>query len=237
MRLLNWPNRVTLIRIGLLFVLVFLVYHQRIWARFLAAGLAVLVIVMDWLDGYLARKLKESTLFGGVLDIAGDRIIESVLWICLADLRLVPIWIPIVVIARDILTDSIRGYVLRFGYTAFGKKTMMRSRLGRFLTGSPVMRTSYAVLKALSFSLLLLLSAMQKLPAQWSILPETWIRTGFIIGYWTAVITAAMCLIRGIPVILEGSALIQEADRRHANAKRARNERPRRKQGSRPKRM
>jgi CDP-diacylglycerol--glycerol-3-phosphate 3-phosphatidyltransferase len=212
MRLLNWPNRVTLIRIGLLFVLVFLVYHQRIWARFLAAGLAVLVIVMDWLDGYLARKLKESTVLGGVLDIAGDRIIETVLWICLADLRLVPIWIPIVVIARDIMTDSIRGYVLRFGYTAFGEKTMMRTRLGRFLTGSPVMRTSYAVLKAVTFALLLLLSALHKLPPQWSVLPAAWIQTGFEIGYWTAVVTAAMCLLRGFPVIFEGSALIHERE-------------------------
>lgn len=49
MRLFTWPNRVTITRIGLLFVLVVLVYHQRIWARFLAASLAVLLIVMDWL--------------------------------------------------------------------------------------------------------------------------------------------------------------------------------------------
>jgi CDP-diacylglycerol--glycerol-3-phosphate 3-phosphatidyltransferase len=219
MKLLNWPNRVTLIRIGLLFVLVFLVYRQSVWARFLAAGLAVLVIVMDWLDGYLARKLKESTLLGSVLDIAGDRIIETVLWICLADLRLVPIWIPIVVISRDILTDGIRGYVMRFGFTAFGEKTMMRTPLGRFLTGSPVMRTSYAILKAVTFALLLLLSAMQKLPSQWSVLPASWIQIGFGIGYWTAVITAAMCLARGLPVILEGSALIQEAENKDTVSK------------------
>ncbi|HEX9934865.1 MAG TPA: CDP-alcohol phosphatidyltransferase family protein, partial [bacterium] len=210
MRILNWPNRVTLIRIGLLFALVALVYDQRIVPRLMAATLAVLVIVMDWLDGYLARKLKESTVLGSVLDIAGDRIIESVLWICLADLRLVPVWIPIVVISRDILTDGIRGYVLRFGYTAFGEKTMMRTSLGRFLTGSPVMRTSYAVLKAVTFGLLLLVSALHKLPAHWAVLPGPWIQAGFKIGYWTAVATAVMCVVRGIPGSLEGSAWIHE---------------------------
>ncbi len=211
-RILTWPNRVTLARIGLLFVLAVLVYHERIWARLLAAGLAVLVIVMDWLDGYLARRLKASTVLGSVLDIAGDRIIESVLWICLADLKLVPIWIPIVVISRDILTDGIRGYVLRFGYTAFGEKTMMRSRSGRFLTGSPVMRTSYAVIKAVTFGLLLLLSGLKKLRPRLSVIPESWIFTGLDIGYWLAVSAAVMCLVRGIPVILEGSALIHETE-------------------------
>jgi CDP-diacylglycerol--glycerol-3-phosphate 3-phosphatidyltransferase len=72
-RLLTWPNRVTLLRIGLLFVLVFLIYNEFLWARLFAGFLTILVIVMDWLDGFLARKLHESTTVGSVLDIAGDR--------------------------------------------------------------------------------------------------------------------------------------------------------------------
>ncbi|MDZ7261619.1 MAG: CDP-alcohol phosphatidyltransferase family protein [candidate division KSB1 bacterium] len=211
-RLLTWPNRVTVARIGLLFFLVVLVYDQNIWARLLAAVLAILVIVMDWLDGYLARKLDEATVLGSILDIAGDRMIESVLWIILADLRLVPVWIPIVVISRDILTDSIRGYALRFGYTAFGKTTMMRTPVGRFLTGSPWMRSSYAILKAFTFSWLLLFSFLDKLLARWALFPRSWIGTGLTLGYWVAVITALMCLVRGLPVIIEGVALIQRKE-------------------------
>jgi len=212
MRLWTWPNRVTLMRIGLLFAMVFLVYDRSFWPRLLAALLAVLVIVMDWLDGYLARRLRESTMVGSVLDIAGDRIIESVLWICLADIRLVPVWIPIVVISRDIMTDSIRNFVLRFGYTAYGEKTMMRSRLGRFLTGSPVMRTSYAVFKAFSFGFLLLLSAFQKLPLFQRQDLSHWLENGMKIGMWCSIVTAVLCLGRGIPVVIEGLALIREKE-------------------------
>lgn len=211
-KFLTWPNRITLMRVGLLFVLVFLIYNEFIWARLFAAFLTIVVIVMDWLDGYLARKLEESTALGSVLDIAGDRVVECVLWICLADLDLIGVWIPIVVISRDIFTDSIRNYVLKFGYSGFGEKTMMSSALGRFLTGSPIMRTSYAILKAFTFGLLLLMSALDKLTPYWSWVPQSTIHLGLKIGYWSAIVTAAVCLARGIPVIIEGSRLIQEKE-------------------------
>ncbi len=212
-KLFSWPNRITFLRIGLLFVLVFLIYNEMIWARVFAAFLTVVVIVMDWLDGFLARRLEESSALGSVLDIAGDRVVECVIWICLADLDLIGIWIPIVVISRDIFTDSIRNYALRFGYSGFGEHTMMRTRIGRFLTGSPVMRTSYAILKAVTFALLLLMSGLEKLlhPVPQSV--KAWMQFGLQAGYWLAVITAAICLLRGIPVIIEGMRLIHEKDK------------------------
>ncbi|MDZ7271339.1 MAG: CDP-alcohol phosphatidyltransferase family protein [candidate division KSB1 bacterium] len=218
MKLFGWPNRITLARIGLLFFLVVLVYDQNLWARLAAAGLAVLVIVMDWLDGFLARRLDAATMLGSVLDIAGDRIIEAVLWIVLADLRLVPVWIPIVVISRDILTDSIRSFALRFGFTAFGKTTMMRTPVGRFLTGSPWMRTSYAVLKGFTFAWMLLLSVLREAVGPRSPALASYLQLGLTIGYWAAVVTAAMCLVRGVPVILEGMALIREKEHESAGS-------------------
>jgi len=211
-RIITWPNGVTLLRIGLLVVLVFMIYNEFIWARVFAAFLTILVIIMDWLDGYLARKLNESTALGSVLDIAGDRVVECVLWICLADLDLIGVWIPILVISRDIFTDSIRNYVLRFGYSGFGEKSMMRTRMGRFLTGSPIMRTSYAILKAVTFALLLLVSGLKGLTHHWAWFPAAALEIGLRIGRMTAIITAAVCMVRGIPVILEGSLLIHQEE-------------------------
>ncbi len=208
----SWANRVTIARIGLLFYLVVLVYGQSLWARVTAAFLAVVVIIGDWLDGFLARKLHESSALGSVLDIAGDRIVESVLWIVLADLKLVPLWIPIAVISRSVLTDSIRGYLLKFGYTAFGKTTMMHSALGRFLTGSPIMRTGYAVLKAFTFGWLLLVSGLQQLQHELHFVTADFLHVGFRIGYVTAVIAATVCIARGIPPIIEGTILIRNLE-------------------------
>lgn len=212
----SWANRVTIARIGLVFWLVFLVYDSNLWARLLAALLAIVVIVGDWLDGYLARRLHESTQLGSVLDIAGDRIIETVLWIVLADLELVPVWIPIAVTSRAILTDSIRNYLLKFGFTAFGETTMMRSALGRFLTGSPIMRTGYAILKAFTFSWLLLISACDRLWHELPFLTERFISTSYLVGYIAAIVTAVVCIARGIPPIVEGAKRISEMDQQKA---------------------
>ncbi len=211
-KLSSWPNRVTIARIGLVFYLVVLVYDQNLWSRLLAAFLAVLVIVGDWLDGYLARRLNESSALGSVLDIAGDRIAETVLWIVLADLKLVPLWIPIAVISRAVLTDSIRGYLLKYGYTAFGQTTMMQSVVGRFLTGSPIMRTGYALLKAFTFGWLLMISGLDKLQDQLPFVSDNFLGIGYKIGYVTAIISAVVCLVRGIPPIVEGAILIRDLE-------------------------
>jgi CDP-diacylglycerol--glycerol-3-phosphate 3-phosphatidyltransferase len=208
----NWPNLVTVTRLGLLFVLVMLAYDLNIWSRLLAALIAVIVILGDWLDGHLARRLDQTTTLGSVLDVAVDRIIECVLWIILADLRLIPVWIPIVVISRGILTDTLRAYALKFGYAGFGAKTMMQTGIGRFLTGSPIMRTSYAVLKAFTFSWLLLFAVLAELQPRWSPIPDHLVKAALTLGYWSAVAAAVMCIIRGIPVVAEGLALIKRQE-------------------------
>ncbi|MBU1319072.1 MAG: CDP-alcohol phosphatidyltransferase family protein [candidate division Zixibacteria bacterium] len=206
---ITWPNIVTVTRLSMVFLLVMLAYGDSIWSRLLAALVAVLVIIGDWLDGHLARKLHQSTTLGSVLDVAADRIIENVLWIILADLDLVPIWIPVIVISRGILTDSIRGYALSLGYSGFGKKTMMKSRIGRFITGSPIMRTSYAILKAFSYGWLLLFAVLDEVLVRWPVVATAWVGTGLAIGYWCAIVATIVCIVRGIPVVVEGFKLIQ----------------------------
>jgi CDP-diacylglycerol--glycerol-3-phosphate 3-phosphatidyltransferase len=209
---ISWPNVVTVSRLALVFVVVMLAYGNTFWNRILAAVFAVMVVIGDWLDGHLARRLGQSSALGSVLDIAADRVLESVLWIILADLDLVPVWIPIVVISRGIVTDSIRGYLLQFGYSGFGQKTMQQSRLGKFITGSPLMRSSYAVLKAFTFGWLLLLEALKEILLRKPYFEAVWMDTAFKIGYWAAVLAAIICIVRGVPVIVEGIALIRERD-------------------------
>lgn len=148
-KLLNPANRVTLIRIALLFLLVALVYFNHPYINFFTVFLCLFVFYLDQLDGYLARKLKCKTDFGSVLDVAGDRIVENVLWILLAWLKLIPIWMPILVISKGFVTDSFRSYALSKGKTTFA---MMHSRLGKLLVASPLSRSTYALSKAVLFA-------------------------------------------------------------------------------------
>jgi CDP-diacylglycerol--glycerol-3-phosphate 3-phosphatidyltransferase len=211
---LSWPNFVTVFRAGLIVVVVLLAYGHDWWSFAMAAAVALLIIVGDWLDGHLARKLNQSSTLGSVLDIAADRMAEAVLWIVLADLQTIPVWIPIVVISRGILTDTIRGYALRFGYSGFGQESMQQTRLGKFITGSPVMRSGYAVLKAFSFTWLFLCLAARELAPHVDFIPQTLLTVAFQVGRGAAIAAAAICLIRGVPVVIEGLDLIAREEER-----------------------
>jgi hypothetical protein len=72
-----------------------------------------------------------------------------------------------------------------------------------------MMRTSYGLLKAFTFGWLLLFAVLDEVIARWPLFPSEWIITGLTVGYWAAVLSAIMCLIRGIPVLIEGVILIQ----------------------------
>ena len=88
----------------------------------------------------------------------------------------------------------------------------MQSAIGKFLTGSPIMRTGYALLKAFTFSWLLLISALDRLWHELPFLTEQFVSTGYRIGYISAIVTAVVCIARGIPPIVEGANLIRKMD-------------------------
>lgn len=148
-RFLNPANFVTLFRIFLLFVLALLLSLDIQWIKISALLLVPILFFMDSLDGFLARKLKCATPMGSILDVAGDRIVEIVLWMLLALFDILPVWIPVFVIVRGFLTDGFRNGVLTKGHTTF---SMMNSKLGWWLVASPLSRTSYAIAKAAVFT-------------------------------------------------------------------------------------
>ena len=70
-------NIITLGRIILVFGVVFL-FQGGFYLRWVAVALTILVIYLDSLDGYVARKLGVASDFGALFDITGDRIVEHI---------------------------------------------------------------------------------------------------------------------------------------------------------------
>jgi len=127
-------NLVTLSRLLLLFVVVWLFYLPPTPWQLASFFLIILIFVSDGLDGYIARKRGETSLFGALFDIAGDRIVELTLWIVMADNALVPIWVPIDFIVRGVVVDTIRSSnAVAHGVEPFA---VMRSRAGKFIVAS-----------------------------------------------------------------------------------------------------
>ncbi len=194
----SMANLVTLSRLLLLFIVVWLMYQQP--TRWQLAGflLIILIFVSDALDGYVARKRGETSLFGALFDIAGDRIVELTLWMVFADNALVPIWVPLVFIVRGVIVDTIRSSnAVAHGVEPFA---LMRSPAGKFIVASKFMRVLYAVVKAIAFAGLALREPMQLwLPGIWQYV--SWPVT--TLTYFCVYLSVLLCIARGGPVIAE----------------------------------
>ena len=191
-------NLLTLSRLILLLMVAWLFYAPNPVWHFVSFVLIILIFVSDGLDGYVARKRNETSLFGALFDIAGDRVVELTLWIVAADNDLVPIWVPLVFIIRGVVVDTIRSsYSMAEGTAPFA---LMRSRAGKFLVASKFMRIFYAVIKACAFCGLVLLPAFPvALPTVWSYVGWLWT----FLTYASVYIAVLLCVLRGLPVVIE----------------------------------
>jgi CDP-diacylglycerol--glycerol-3-phosphate 3-phosphatidyltransferase len=203
-------NIITLIRIGLVFIAV-LLFGTGFYGQLAAFLLTILIIYMDALDGYVARKLNTASDLGALFDITGDRIVENVYWIYFASIGMVTIWIPIIVITRGFLTDSLRSIAFAEGKTAFGDKTMMRSGLTRLLVSSRFSRGIYGVSKAIIFCYLGGLIALRGAASEFPIYITPRTMSGLdLLGHIIAYIVLIMCVVRGIPVLWDGRYYLLE---------------------------
>lgn len=197
------PNQITLLRLGLVFISIVL-FGVGSYASVIAIGLLVLTLALDAADGIVARRWRLTSDAGAAFDIAADRIIESAYWIFFASSGLVSFWIPIIVIARGGLTDFLRAIAYKQGQTAFGEKTMMQTRWGRALASSRGSRAAYGVVKCTAFFVLGANLVLAELPVLRTILSAGTVRGAYFSAIALSVIALCFCLLRGVPVIIEG---------------------------------
>lgn len=191
-------NFISIFRIFVMFLAVYLIYthvgntQAYVWALILT----ILAFSLDGVDGYVARKLHEESKFGALLDIMGDRIVENTYWILFAVMGWLNILFPLIAITRGFITDTIRSAAMEKGLTPFG---MQVNPICKWITGSRFMRITYAVAKVLAFVLIV----TAKIPdiAHAELL--------WTIAYWTAVLAIVLCVVRGIPVMIEAKRVIE----------------------------
>jgi phosphatidylglycerophosphate synthase len=195
------PTWITLSRFPLLLAIVLAMHSGSPWVRLGGAVGLFLGLMLDTVDGIVARRTGQVSLLGGVLDIAADRTYELVLWVGFADLRLIPLWVPLVVLVRTTLTDALRSLGVGQGRAPFDQH---RGTVARFLVASSVMRTGYAIGKIVTFCGLALAWALAAFP-EGGPRPGAGAHADAILVAARAALwpTVAMCLLRGLPVILD----------------------------------
>jgi len=203
-----WPTFITLLRVALAFVTVSLFEHGFTYAL-VAIGLTIVVLWMDSLDGWVARRTGQTSDMGALFDITGDRIVENVFWIYFAVAGAVHYSVPLIVITRGFLTDTIRTLGFEKGQTPFGEKTMMRSAWTRFIVAGRFMRGVYGGAKLIVFCALgAVLAVRQGLEAGRLQPNEPWMRPLEIGTDILVVVTVVLCVVRGLPVLWDGRDLL-----------------------------
>ncbi|MCB0078208.1 MAG: CDP-alcohol phosphatidyltransferase family protein [Anaerolineales bacterium] len=188
-------NIISLSRLILLALAVILLYMAGPVPKIIAFVLTVIIIVMDGIDGMVARARGEVSELGAVMDIAIDRVVENVYWIVFAHIGVVPVWVALVVVSRGIITDAIRGFVLARGETAF---EMMKTPWARWLVSGRPMRAFYGAIKAVVFAALALFLALREMyPA------ASWLEPLSALLFVLVLVTVATTVLRGVPVVLE----------------------------------
>ncbi|MEM7483204.1 MAG: CDP-diacylglycerol--glycerol-3-phosphate 3-phosphatidyltransferase [Acidobacteriota bacterium] len=113
--MLNTPNLLSIFRILLVPLLVVILLTKIDGKEFLGLGVFLLAALTDFLDGYLARRNKQETRLGKLLDPAADKILTSAAFISLVELGLAPAWMVVAIISREFAVSSLRAFIASEG--------------------------------------------------------------------------------------------------------------------------
>jgi len=123
---MNFPNLLTILRIFFVPLLVVALVQDDFGLRFmdwpianeyLALAIFLAAAFTDLLDGYLARRWKQVTTVGTLLDPIADKMLISAALISLVQVRAVPGWIAILIVGREFAVTGLRGIAAAEGYT------------------------------------------------------------------------------------------------------------------------
>jgi CDP-diacylglycerol--glycerol-3-phosphate 3-phosphatidyltransferase len=136
---MNLPNTLTLVRIFLVPLLVVVLLTQvagreifGVPKELLGAAIFGIASITDWLDGYLARRRRQVTWLGQVLDPIADKLLTSAAFISLVQLGLAPAWMVALIIGREFAITGLRSLAYTKGIT------IPASRLGKIKMASQV---------------------------------------------------------------------------------------------------
>jgi cardiolipin synthase (CMP-forming) len=135
----NLPTALTWLRIVLIPVFVGVYYLPASWLslpakNWLAMTVFALAAITDWADGYLARKLGQTSAFGAFLDPVADKLMVAAALIVLVQLDRADAWLAIIIIGREIAISALREWMAQLGQS----KSVAVAFIGKVKTGAQI---------------------------------------------------------------------------------------------------
>ena len=134
---LNLPNLLTWLRILMIPLLVGVFYAPHDWIaphnrNIAATAVFFVAAITDWLDGYLARTLNQTSPFGAFLDPVADKLMVATALILLVQFSRLEGFFAVIIIGREIAISALREWMARLG----NSKSVAVSFLGKVKTVS-----------------------------------------------------------------------------------------------------
>ncbi len=153
---MNLPNKLSLVRMGLIPVMVALMYPGTTLCNLLAAAVFGAAAFTDFLDGHIARKNGIVTDFGKFIDPVADKLLNLSAFIMLIHVGLMPAWAVVIILARELCVDGLRMVAVGNG------QVIAAGKLGKIKTVSQIALVLFLMLNRLPalshwFSALLLI--------------------------------------------------------------------------------
>ena len=177
---MNIPNTLTMLRIILIPVFVLVFYLPVAWNAIAACGVFTLAAVTDMLDGYLARRLNQTSRLGAFLDPVADKLMVAVTLILLVqnDPRIIVVLPAMVIVGREIAVSALREWMAELG----ARSRVAVSVYGKIKTIAQMVALILMLLRDPLFGLpvyevgmgLLYLAAILTLVSLWQYLSSAW---------------------------------------------------------------
>lgn len=145
---MNLANKLTLSRIFLVPVFMLVLLIKIPYGNIFATAIFIIAASTDGLDGYVARKRKEITTLGKLMDPLADKLLVTAALICLVELKEISGWIAFIIIAREFFVTGLRALAAAEGVV------IAASKLGKIKTVSQIVAISAILLNDYPLSLL-----------------------------------------------------------------------------------
>ncbi|MFZ7102573.1 MAG: CDP-diacylglycerol--glycerol-3-phosphate 3-phosphatidyltransferase [Peptococcaceae bacterium] len=129
---MNLPNMLTILRIILVPVFMLVLLVKIPYGQLFAAAIFIIAASTDGLDGYIARKRKQITNFGKIMDPLADKLLVSAALISLVQLGKISGWVAVIIIGREFAVTGLRSVAVAEGIV------IAASKLGKIKTVSQI---------------------------------------------------------------------------------------------------
>ncbi len=138
---MNLPNKLTLGRIFLIPVFMFFLLVKITYGKYLAAFIFILAASTDGLDGYIARKRKQITNFGKIMDPLADKLLVTAALVSLVQLGEISAWPAFIILGREFAITGLRSVAAAEGVV------VSASYLGKVKTVTQIIAISLILLE------------------------------------------------------------------------------------------